>query len=47
MGERICDFCPRWNDWLGKCDAPYWCPDKEKVNRDYYDDEEDIDEDEV
>lgn len=32
-----CYSCPQWNDLLGKCDAPYWCPDKERVNRDYYD----------
>lgn len=31
MGDS-CYFCPRWNDWLGQCDAPYWCPDKDKVN---------------
>lgn len=28
----FCYLCPRWNDWLGRCDAPYWCPDKDKVN---------------
>jgi len=31
MGD-FCYLCPRWNDWLGQCDAPYWCPDKDKVN---------------
>ena len=30
--ECVCDMCPRWNDWLGQCEAPYWCPDKGKVN---------------
>lgn len=31
MGS-VCYMCPRWNDWEGRCDAPYWCPDKEAVN---------------
>lgn len=28
-------MCPQWNDWLGRCDAPFWCPDKEAVNASY------------
>lgn len=28
----LCYMCPQWNDWLGRCDAPFWCPDKEAVN---------------
>lgn len=34
--EKSCYSCPQWNDWKGKCDAPYWCPDKERANQDYY-----------
>ena len=30
--DHVCDMCPKWNDWLGRCDAPYWCPEKDKVN---------------
>lgn len=25
-----CASCSQWNDWLGKCQAPYWCPYKEE-----------------
>jgi len=35
MGE-MCYQCPRWNDWEGRCDAPYSCPDKESVNESWY-----------
>ncbi len=31
----LCCMCPKWNDWLGRCDAPFWCPDKEDVNESY------------
>lgn len=30
--EPCCMSCPQWNDWLARCDAPFWCPDKETVN---------------
>lgn len=40
MSERVCDSCSQWNDWIGKCDTPYWCPDKESVNQDYYREED-------
>lgn len=30
--ENLCYMCPAWNDWLGRCDAGFWCPDKENVN---------------
>ena len=25
-----CESCSQWNDWLGKCQASYWCPYKEE-----------------
>lgn len=31
----LCYMCPQWNDWLERCDAPFWCPDKETVNTFY------------
>lgn len=33
--EELCKYCSEWNDYRGKCEAPFWCPDKEKVNKDY------------
>lgn len=26
----MCKYCSQWNDYKGKCDAPYWCPDKKE-----------------
>lgn len=33
--EDLCKYCSEWNDYRSKCEAPFWCPDKEKVNKDY------------
>lgn len=33
--EKACYSCPQWNDWKGKCDAPYWCPDRQYVEERY------------
>lgn len=30
--SEMCYMCPQWNDWLGQCDASFWCPDKEEAN---------------
>lgn len=28
----MCYMCSQWNDWEGRCDAGFWCPDKEAAN---------------
>lgn len=30
--ESSCYMCSQWNDWEGRCDAGFWCPDKEAAN---------------
>lgn len=29
---ELCKSCSGWNDYKGKCNASFWCPDKEAVN---------------
>lgn len=29
---ELCKSCSGWNDYKGKCDASFWCPDKAAVN---------------
>lgn len=38
--ENMCYSCSSWNDWEGRCDAPFWCPDKERVNAHLCEDED-------
>lgn len=38
---ELCKSCSGWNDYLGKCDASFWCPDKKEINLRYYERERD------
>lgn len=29
--EEMCKYCSQWNDEVGRCDAPYWCPDRDRM----------------
>lgn len=37
---ELCRSCSGWNDWKGRCEAPFWCPDKHKVNVNMTEDDE-------
>lgn len=29
--EEMCKYCSQWNDEKGRCYAPYWCPDRDRM----------------